>query len=69
MGAYINALREEGTRADLLREIERLLDERSDLLKAACYAAKILRQYEMSVPYGREAIEKLDAAIDKTEIR
>jgi hypothetical protein len=31
MGAYINALREDGTRAELLHEIERLLTERDKL--------------------------------------
>lgn len=30
MSAYLNALREEGTREDLLREIERLIDQRDD---------------------------------------
>ncbi len=34
MGAYINALREEGTRADLLKEVERLLEQRDTLREA-----------------------------------
>jgi hypothetical protein len=34
MGAYINALREEGTRSDLLRELERVLSERDEYFDA-----------------------------------
>lgn len=41
MSAYMNALREEGTPEDLLREIERLMDER-DALRARFDAIAML---------------------------
>ncbi len=47
MGAFMNALREEGTREDILRQLERVMEEReSALRKAARYETQIKEHME-----------------------
>lgn len=41
MGAYLNALREEGTKQDCLIQIERLLDERAELQARLAEAVEV----------------------------
>jgi hypothetical protein len=68
MGAYMNALREEGTKADLLRELESKMDEierlRADM-KAAKDAAVYLCAAGVSPKLRAEAEAKLMAVFSE----